>query len=290
MSKPWLYEHLLNRYSPLSRDTRSAVGMGWGEKGHIEIVPGATIQSIELITDITAKTKIKRVSLDLNGSEIVALTGSDLKMLEAYKDAAGEDGRYVINFADMLYRTKNGIRSGELVTLPTDEINLFVELEADATGSAPAPTIRGRTWVTAAQPARYFIPKIYSTNYDASASGDNDLIWKNGSIQRFIRRIHFKTGTISRLAIWRDQKKVHDLRDADNKFDLKRNKLVPQTNYFHFDPTQLGLGLDGLFPTFAREELKFVLNKTSAGSVPMLVEMLEQVQALPVKPQAARTA
>ncbi|QYK03132.1 major capsid protein P2 [Shewanella psychrotolerans] len=281
MNSALLYAQLMNRYAPLSRDTLSPVGMGWGQKGHLQIQAGMTIQSIELITDITDASKVKRVSLELNGEEIVALTGAEIVMIQAFKKTFAEAGRYIIDFADKKYRTKNGIRSGELVTLPTDEVNLFVELVDDVDG--PSFSIRGRTWVTPAQPQRYFVPRIYGSTYDAAMSGDNDLIWKNGNMNRFIRRVHFKAADINRVQIWRDDTKRHDLRAVDNNYDLKANDLAPQAGYFHFDPTQLGLGLDGLFPTFANTQLKFVLTKAASGAVPMLVEMLEQVRPLPVR-------
>jgi hypothetical protein len=280
MAGQLLFNQLINRYQPLSRDTLSPVGMGWGQRGHIEIQAGMTIQSIELITDITDAAKIKKITLELNGDPIVQLTGADVLMMQAFKKCFVEAGRYVIDFADKKYRTKNGIRSGELVTLPTDEVLLFVELADDENN--PAFAIRARTWITAAQSVRYFIPRIYSTTYDASTSGDNDLVWKNGNMNRFIRRLHLKAADIKRFTVYRDDTKRHDVRDVDNIFDLKTNDLAPQAGYFHFDPTQLGLGIDGLFPTYAQKELKFVLNKTDAGAVPLLVEMLEQVRALPV--------
>ncbi|MBY6095130.1 major capsid protein P2 [Ferrimonas balearica] len=271
-----LYQQLLSRHQPLCRDTRSAVGCAPNGTGTIELQVGPTYQSIEIITNNIPKTKVK-FRLELNGEPIVVVSGSDLVMRQNYKGNHVEDGRYIIDFACPNYRTKNGIRSGELVTLDTDILTLYIELADVVDGWS----IRGRAWITAAQPARYFVPKIFSLNYDAMASGDNDYIWPNRSQTRFIRRLHFKASNIEKLTMYRDDTKRHEVRAADNNFDLTLHGLAPQSGYFHFDPGQLGFGLDGLLPTAAAKELKFVLNKAAPGTVPVLVEMLEQVAQIP---------
>ncbi|MBY5920413.1 major capsid protein P2 [Ferrimonas balearica] len=270
-----LYQSLVNRYQPLSRDTRSPQGMAAGQRGHIALQVGPTYQKLEIITSGISKTKLKRLSIELNGEQIVSLTGSEMVMLQQYKGNHTEEGRYIVDFADAQYRTKNGIRSGELVTLPTDELIVYIDLDDTI---ADDWTLRARSWITAAQPVRYFVPKIFGLTYDAAASGDNDLFWKNGSVTRFIRRLHFRANNINRLTVFRDDTKRHEVQADDNLFDLQLNGLVPQTGYFHFDPGQLKFGLEGLFPTYADKELKFVLNKASAGPVPILVELLEQVR------------
>ncbi|KLU99037.1 membrane protein, partial [Photobacterium aquae] len=44
-----------------------------------------------------------------------------------------------------------------------------------------------------------------------------------------------------------------------------------------------GFGADGMLNTAARSQLAFELDKESVGSVPVIVEAVEQVTALPTK-------
>jgi hypothetical protein len=249
--------------------------MAWNETGHIEIKGGSTLHMIELQTNITDPTKIKRVWLEIGGQPIVQYTGPQLVMLDAFKNMPAVAGKYVLPFSDLLYRTREGVTSGKLPTYASEEIFLYIEL-GSGTG---AIQLKGRYWLTDGT-RRVFTPKTYSTTFDASTSGINDLIWKNGKASRRIRRIHFKSTKINKIKVFRDNRLIHEIEKTVNKEDLARyGKLAPQTGYFHFDPTLFGFGWDGLFSTHGGE-LKFELDMSAAESVPMLVEMLEQTAPL----------
>lgn len=269
---------MLRQFAPYARDMRSAEGTAWNETGHIEIKGGSTLHAIELITNITDPTLFKRVWLEIGGQTKVQFTGAQLAMLDSYKGMPAVAGKYVIPFSDVIYRTREGVTSGQLPTYAEEEIFLYYEL-GSGTG---AISLKGRYWLTDGQ-RRVFEPKVYSSTYDASSTGVNDLIWKNGKTTRRLRRIHFKSDNINKIKIYRDNRLIHELDATRNKEDLERyGDLNPQTGYFHFDPTLFGFGWDGLFSTHGGE-LKFELDMAAAESVPMLVEMLEQVAPLNVE-------
>ena len=130
------------------------------------------------------------------------------------------------------------------------------------------------------------MPRLYSVNFDASASGDNDLYWTNRSAARNVRRIHFYTenADIEKISIHRDGTMVHEAWLSDNNFDIRQvggpnYGRVPQTGYYHFDPAAHGYALEGLFPT-ASNELFFRLKMKNAGNVKYLVEEMHQVAPL----------
>ena len=252
-------------------------GVAENTKCHLDITPGPTIQRLEFVTNYTDAKKIKKVILELNSREIVNLTGEELKQINAYRKQHAENGRYIIDFAGMEYRTKAGIRTGELVTLPTDTLTLYVEF-GDNGGTAP--TIRGRMLVTPAQARRVVVPRLFTYNYDAVVEGDNDWRYKQGSQNRFIRRMHLQSADVSRLEIKRDDLILFEANNTDNRFDLTRYGMAPQSNVYTFDPTATGFGLEGIFPTVANRELIFRIKMAKAGAVPVIMEEIEQVESL----------
>ncbi|MCG7544084.1 major capsid protein P2 [Pseudoalteromonas sp. MM17-2] len=277
----------LQRFNPLWRKMRSAEGVAAGQVGHIEIVGGSTIHEIELATNITNPAHLKKVTLEIDGVAVVSYTGQWLKDKETYANRFKQPGRYKIRFSDLTYRSREGVRSGELVTFSHEQIFLKIEVDSafvDAEGAPKPVTINGRTAVTAGQAVRHFMPRVYETTFDASASGINDLIWKNGGPNRKIRRIHFRTADLGKINIYRDARLIHEETKADADFDIKENGLMPIEGVYTFDPTKQGFGWDGLFGTHG-QELKFELDMANAGSVRMLVEMMEQVA--PLNAQAA---
>lgn len=270
---------MLKSFAPYARNMRSAEGTAWGETGHIEIKGGSTIHMIEMLTNITDPTKLKRVWLEIGGTPVVQYTGAQLVMLDAYKKMPVVAGKYVIPFSDVIYRSREGVTSGKLPTYAGEEIFLHYEL---GTGTG-TPNVKGRYWLTDGE-RRVFTPKVYSSTFDASTSGVNDLIWKNGKATRRLRRIHFKSDKIKSIKVFRDSRLIHEIEKTRNAEDIERfsnSELAPQAGYFHFDPTLFGFGWDGLFSTHG-QELKFELDMLEAESVPMFVEMLEQTAPLNV--------
>ena len=274
-------EHLMQiavaGYRPMPKELTGWSGVAENAKCHLDITPGPTIQRLEFVTNYTDAKKIKKVILELNSREIVNLTGAELKQLNAYRKQHAEAGRFIIDFAGMEYRTKAGIRTGELVTLPTDTLTLYVEF-GDNGGTAP--TIRGRMLVTPAQARRVIVPRLYTYNFDAVVEGDNDWRYKQGSMHRFIRRMHMQSADIRRLEVKRDDLILYEANTNDNTFDLLRYGMAPQAGVYTFDPTAPGFGLEGLFPTVANRELIFRMKMAKAGAVPVLMEEIEQVEKL----------
>ena len=266
---------MLQPFAPYSRKMRSVEGLAWDETAHIEIKGGSTLHMIELQTNITDASLIKRVWLEIGGKPIVQYTGAQLVMLDSFKGLPAVSGKYVIPFSDVIYRTREGVTSGKLPTYASEEIFLYIEL-GSGTGT---PSLKGRYWMTNGE-RRVFTPNVYSTSFDASTDGVNDLIWKNGNPKRRIRRIHFKSTAINSIKIYRNSRLIHELEKTTNAEDLARyGDLTSQAGYFHFDPTLFGFGWDGLFSTHG-EELKFEIDMASAESIPMFVEMLEQTAPL----------
>lgn len=273
-------------YRPMPRDLRSIEGFvpTGNTRASITIDPGSTYHQLELVTNITDAALIKEVELELNGDTIITLTGQEMKMLEAYKKHHSEAGRYIIPFSLIEAKTSQGVQSSELVTMAGDNITLWIDV-GDLSG-VDKPFIRGRAKISSPQPVRYYIPRIYRFNLNASASGRNDHQWQKKGAEFMLRRVHCKTDgdVITRLEIQRDNTIVYENNASDNVFDLRRDGShagrAPQNGYFHFDPIASGHVMEGLFPT-QNQSIVFRFTVSEPTNIQCLVEEAHQVAPLP---------
>ncbi|WP_430455612.1 major capsid protein P2 [Rheinheimera sp.] len=270
-----LLQIAINGFKPTPVELNAFQGVAPGVRASLQITPGATFCSIELISNITNIAHIEKIEVELNGQTIVNVTGYDVKtLLEGYTKRSRSAGRYVINFFNPEAKTLNSMRVGELVTLPSDTLTVYVSFAA----AAVSPTLRARALVTPAQPVRRFLPKIYTINVDPAVIGENLFNYPVRRGDHFIRRLHFKSVNVSKLQVFRDDLKVFNANATDNREDLNEggdNAAV--ANVFHFDPGHIGFQLEGAFPTIAQKALEFRYDVTALGAVPILCETLDQV-------------
>jgi hypothetical protein len=270
-----LLQIAINGFKPTPVELNAFQGVAPGARASLQITPGATFQMIELISNITNVAHIEKIEVELNGQTIVNVTGYDVKtLLEGYTKRSRSAGRYVVNFFNPEAKTLNSMRVGELVTLPSDTLTVYVTFAA----AAVSPTLRARALVTPAQPMRRFLPKIFTINVDPAVIGENLFNYPVRRGDHFIRRLHFKSANVSKLQVFRDDLKVFNATATDNREDLNEggdNAAV--ANVFHFDPAHIGYQLEGAFPTIAQKALEFRYDVTALGAVPILCETLDQV-------------
>ncbi|MBD6959461.1 hypothetical protein G4167_21300, partial [Vibrio parahaemolyticus] len=125
-------EALKQPFNPRPRELDPVEGVNWGNQATLRLVSGPTYQNIELVTDILDAADIERITVKVNGREIVNVTGQDLIDLQEHKKEYVQAGRYVLNFSDMSMRTKLGIRTGELVTLQGEIWFMYIQLKTKA--------------------------------------------------------------------------------------------------------------------------------------------------------------
>lgn len=254
----------------IPRKLKAFVGVVAGEKASLDIKGGATIHEIRLRTNLTA-AQMESVVVNLNGDPIYNLTGADLDMLEAYRKRYKTDGIFVINFADIVNASIESREFTALVTFPTDNITVEVQIAAGAVN----PTLKASAEVSAAKAVRDFIPRKYRTSLKPGQNNNNT--WDTLTRGPAIQRIHFE-GDISRLKWSKDRLAVWE-RDADeNVAQLKRMERAPQAGYYHFDAIESDFGIADLFQTAdVREELVAEYDLTTVQTVPVLVEAVQKV-------------
>lgn len=248
-------------------------GLGWGQKARLDIDGGRTYHEILLESDtLTDPADILWVNVDLNGDRIVRLKGSDLVMLERYRKRYETTGVYVLYFSDLVNANIDSRNVSALVTFPSDQITLEVEVAA----GAGAIDLKASAQVSGAQASRRFIPRKYRQNINAGQTTENE--WTKMTRNRAVQRIHFEAA-ISRLEWKRDKLSVWERTSAQNLAMLKRMDRAPQTGFFHFDAIESDFGIADLFSTAARESLVAKYDIAAPGNVPMLIELLEEIAA-----------
>ncbi|NOH31654.1 major capsid protein P2 [Vibrio mediterranei] len=249
----------------------SFTGTGYGEKATLTLPIGPTYDEIFLETNLSA-AQLTRVTITLNGDEIVVLSGSLIKMLEAYKGLPSSDGFFVIPLADITAKTKNGVRYTGLVTEKGDNITLEVEIAPTSHTNPPKVNLQGWATVSPMQPARIVVPQIKKHTMQANST-ENEFLDLPSSALHHVRRMHFSSAHVHSLQIFRDFVKVHDSSKALEEMRAKRNRRFWQSGFYHFDPIMRGFYLDELFGTAHSSELKFTVKTDQpVGSIPIIVE------------------
>jgi hypothetical protein len=277
-----LLQRLAGRLNPITREYSATSAIVKGSKGHFTIDTGPTINEIEFITTNVTNAEAGLVTfyVELENDTIIELTGAEIhKYLRDFNKREVEVGRFTIPLSDMQYRTKEGIQSSELVTLPADR--LIIHVKFDNAIAHANPGIRVRLRQTPAQQFRYFIPRIYSSSFDLLQSGRTKWRFPRAGTDKFIRRIHFAKAGIDAVNVFQSDKPQNEMLKADNDYDLVNiGKKAPQANTFSVDGTMYGFGLDGLQPVI--NKLEYQLDVQASGKCDFFVEMLEQVRDLPV--------
>lgn len=276
-----LIQRLAGRMFPVTRVHNATSAIIKGSPGHFTLDTAATIGEFEFVTTGVTNAEAKHIQfkIELNSETIIDVTGDEVhKYLRDFHKRKVQAGRFTIPLADMLYRTKEGITSAELVVLPTDRLIVHVKFSNEIVGT---PTVYLRTRQTPAQRERYFVPRIYSSSFDLLQSGRQKWKYPRFGPDKFIRRIHFSKAGIDAVNTFQSDKSQNDCRKADNDYDLENigNKAV-LADTFTLDQSMYGFGLDGLQTTI--NKLEYELDVQDAGKCDFFVEMIEQVKDLPV--------
>ncbi|MGF1713287.1 major capsid protein P2 [Photobacterium chitinilyticum] len=279
-------ELLSTPFAPRPKELDPVEGVGWGNRASLRLVAGPTYHSIELVTDITDPSDIERVEVALNGTPKYSISGETLVELQAHRKNYAEPGRYIVSFGDPTLRTKIGVRQTDLVTLGGEIWFVYITLKSkpavDADGKAIlAPCIRARAHVLPSQSVRYYMPRLYEITWHAAATGRTPFDFSERSPALNLKRIHFKDGSIERVRVVRDDLEELNVTKEDNAFDLAQSKKEQCVGWFSLDFIRYGFGADGMLNTAARKQLAFELDKNKVGSVPVIIEAVEQVNALP---------
>jgi hypothetical protein len=267
-------------FAPRAKELDPIEGVGWGNRCSLRLVAGPTYHDLELVTNITDPLDIERIEVTLNGKPIISASGTTFSKVLKHKKTFGESGRYIIPFGESEFRTKMGVRQSDLVTLQGEIWFVYITLKAKDAGT-PAPSMRMRAHVLPSQSTRYYMPRLYELTWFASATGRTPFDFAERSPALNLKRIHFLDGSVERVRIIRDDIEEYNATKIDNAYDLAASEQEQNTDWFSVDFTRYGFGADGMLNTAATRQLAFELDKSAVGSVPVIIEAVEQVTALP---------
>ena len=249
-------------------------GGGFSSQWKIGLDAGPVYKKIELVTNLD-NDQFTKILLTLNGKPIVNCSGTDLRMLQAFKGEYVEDGVFVIPFYDHTMKSQEGQDVTELVTLPGDNLVLTIFTGAATgaqTGASLVPTIEAYGTYGQAKAQRLVVPKIYNDLVQIGKTGEN--VFRNFERGPRIRRMHMESANITTLEIKRDKLTQFKLPQTANDRDLKRNGLTPQVGYFHFDAVQEKFGLSDPLKT-AGSSFEIIPTVTATGDITVLFETVE---------------
>lgn len=199
-------------------------------------------------------------------------SGTRLDQVNQFHGRAAADGTLAIDFTRFGLRTR---AATELTTLGTGvrPQNGAVELstlqvEVDIAGAATAPVLSARAQQSPPQPLGY-IRHTRVFNYNPTAAGEFEI--SDLPTGHLFNSVHFASADIDSLRVERDRFIVFERTAGQNELILADGVRVPQSGYFHYDPTEEGNGGE-MLETRGVQDLRFVLDMSDSGSVPVIVE------------------
>lgn len=219
--------------------------------------------------------QIQAVRLNLNGEDIIDVSGTVLQMIEAYKGNAAQTGYFTLQLAEILAKTFDGSLAYGLITTGKDAVS--VEVAIGDTGTT-VPTLEAFAETRAIplnkdkQPMRRrFVPKLRRFTNNASAGGPFEISTLPRRPDVRYKRIYFEGANINGLEIERDGYKPFKLTKARNEYFQKRWGATPQADHVVFDPIVRGWAMADTFAT-ASASLVFRLEMAAAGQADAIVE------------------
>lgn len=272
------------RYHPTLIQLNRAEGVGYDGRATIKLQPGITYSSIFLHTNLVKRETIKRIAVDINGSEVVYASGPELDVIDQYLMKHRKAGTFVLDFARFEYRSMAAIRQKELVTLPTDDVTLIVEFGTKDAADPTIPTLKGKAFTLDNQTGQYYMPSMLRLTQNIAAAGEHEFIFPNAAPNRWIQRLMFKenNASISKIEVFRGATRIYEGTREDIDFLLQRiGERSPLADYCVFDTTITGFGTHGSLNSGKPGELKFKLTVDAPGAMEVLVEGYDQIRAIP---------
>lgn len=271
-------------YIPKLKQFSNIEGLGYDNRCTTKLQAGLVYASVTIDTNIVSPSTITKVAIDLNGEEIVYLSGEQLRDFDKYRKTHYAAGKFTLDFARFDFKTAFGIRIKELITLPSDNVTLVVEF---GTKSASDPTnlsMRVNAFVTDLESDRFFRPRALKFIRNIPGAGEQELIYPDSKPSRMIQCMMFDTSTVdfTRMQIFRGSVKIWEGTKDDIEYAQQRfGNRAPQANRVFFEPTMFGLGREGAFNSGRQDTLVFKLDCVNGGQLPVVVEGYEQVKQLP---------
>ncbi len=255
---------------------------GYDGNLNLKLPTGVTYREILLNLKNLSIEQIKRISLTLNGDEIIRVTGTELDLLRKTMGLHTRDDMLVIPFTDVSQKYLVSQDFSELVTMAGENLVLKIE-----TGARISPAqdnkvaeVTARAKFAGMRPMRVRLPRIFSDGMSGTRAGENrysGLATQNKSSNPSrIQRIVVDTDRCVNLELQRNRQTIFDKSLDDNNFDLRTNKQVPPAEAYLYSAVQEGAAAtDALGIT---RNFEFIAELDTAGDFNVLFQTVEVLQ------------
>lgn len=255
-------------------------GVKFNGKASLSLPCGDTYDYIFLRSNLSAERL--SVKLRLNGKVFYEAPMRIFNMLDSYKnltqsvDVENDGYVYVIPFADLSMRLKDGQNLTGLVTQVGESLDLEVSISGKKTDDPEYPTLSAHPLIGLPRAQRIYLPRLEVANIPTPSVGTNQFSSLPNVPNRTVRRMHFDTDAISRIDIKRDDDEAYNTDCFLERFRAQRNGKKWQDGWTHLDFIQRGYVQLEMFPTVREKQLIFTLETTKAtGTIDVYMEYLD---------------
>jgi hypothetical protein len=263
--------------SALQLKLNSFSGVGAGQTASLVLSNGPFYQDIYLKTNVSI-ANIESVKLKLNTVELFDLTGTQLRMMQAYYNIPVKAGFFTLPISASHSPELQRRLSTGLATFAGDNLVLEVKIAAGAI----APTIEAFADVRANPGFRPFVRRFLPFTIPAAGAGESQFTSFTKGPR--IMAAYFNKADMTKLVIERDKNTLFELESDANNFLLEREGRIPQAGYFHFDPTRMDYPIDEAFVT-ASQDLSFKVTVGTGGNIPVIFDCIDSDPRLIVAKQ-----
>ncbi len=251
----------------------SGEGVAAGQTATFRLPIGRTYHGLLLTYAGVTLAQMTELRVIANGATIQRITGGTfLDVLNQFNGHAAAAGVLRLDFDRSNMRLKEG---EEFTALGTGKENdpqqvTTLTLEVDIAAAAAAPVLSLRA--IQSEPSHFgVVNKIREFSYAPAAAGEFEIadLPRNDLIGRIILS---KAG-INSVKIERDGFTLFERTAAENTLIQTDGVRVPQTNYFVFDPSELGFAGEAVVLKGV-SDFRVIVDVAAGGAMPVIVEYI----------------
>lgn len=273
-----------------TRSMPGGEGVAAGQTATFRLPIGLTFLQLLLTYSGVTLAQMTELRVVANGKVIQRYSGADeLDSINQFEGRAAAAGIIVLDFARYNIRTRGneevtaigtGLQRGNQLPDPAKGIlgqdpnpltTLAVEIDISAAAAAPVLSMKAVQDI----PSRLdLFKKVRRFIYTAGASGDFEIAdLPKGDIINKIMFGNHAANVYTKVTLVRDNFIMFERSTAENELMQSDGVRTPQADYVVMDPTENGHGSEGV-ATAGVNDLRFRLNLTNAGQVPVLLETI----------------
>lgn len=224
--------------------------------------------------------QMNEIRIVANGQPIMVYdSGTDLDRLNQFQGRSAAGGILAIDFdryglTDQAQREFTALGTGNPGD-PSPVTTLQVEIDLDAGAAAPVLSARA---VQSVPQNLGLIKKVRKFGYSPGGAIDFEISdLPKGDVINMLE-FAFSANDLTRLKVERDTFVVFDREDQLNERIQADGKRVPQANSFVYDPTEEGVGTEGLI-TAGVNDLRFIASMSGAATLRLHCEYIGGIDA-----------